>query len=252
MALAATVIGIMPDIRSRFPAEESKWSRFIVGLKPESLVPEMPKLYSAEERSFMTGKGIPERLTALQQEQQNMKQYFYLAPFDGTIAEVCKQPGDVLKKGEKAALLTTGKGFVMTATIPGENWVEGFSYHLLDSSRIAIGRASTHQSSPVDQNGNAHLRYAFQPNKEHHNRLAHNMPVSFFVHYSIPISGGFPLSALDGDRVQVIKKGRLETRQVTIVRKEADLVYISGLQSGDAVVVSFRHKTDPNTYYFPK
>lgn len=261
IALATVVVQAMPEIRSRFPQEESKWSRFIVGFKPENLVPEMPAFGSSEERAFIAEKNIPEKLNALQQEQDAMTGYFYLAPFDGYVLDVKKSPGSTLQKGTVVAQLAQNGPLQLHVEIPAkvytgsnEALVSTTEYPVKLSDGTVIGTRGPLLNAPQLWNKDrSAIRQVYAVNFTSRQPLKHGTRVTMSTSFRTDFSCiAVPAAAIDGNLVQVVRNGKLETRQVTIVGKEGDSVFVTGLKDGDAVAVAYRHRIDPKLCYFPE
>jgi|GEM_PF-7057554 len=115
--LANHVQILLPAVQKNFPAELDKWNAFLLALGPENLLPEFPQLNSKKEQEFAADQNLEAQHLGLMQMQNNMRQHFYLAPFDGSIAEIRVQPGQTVSSGQTIAVLSEKGKHTWTATI---------------------------------------------------------------------------------------------------------------------------------------
>jgi hypothetical protein len=261
MALAAQLIGMMPDIRNRFPDEETKWSGFILGLKPENLVPGLPAFGTPAERDFITAKGIPEKHRALQQEQDGMKRYFYLAPFDGYVVEMKTQPGNTIRSGTVVAQLAKAGPLQLQLDMPSMAYLSSNSRDFMSTSGLPVwlpngdtigicGELIHLPRYPGPDPSVIRSIHGIGLTTRSRLKPGTRIQMTGKSHHSYETV--LPATAIHSHFVQIVKNGKLETQRVMIDRKEGDSVFVSGVKNGDPVVVSFRRKTDRNVHYFAR
>jgi multidrug efflux pump subunit AcrA (membrane-fusion protein) len=153
--LAQRMQAQLPEIRKNFPAETPKWEAYVRALGPENLVPAFPSAFSLEEQDFLRLQDIPAQHVALQQLQDDMRQYFYLAPFDGSFSEISIVPGQSIEKGRTVALLSPKGKYLLTARFAAENinalkQNSTIDFHNAQGKIVASGKLNKISKDPTD------------------------------------------------------------------------------------------------------
>jgi membrane fusion protein, multidrug efflux system len=252
--LTTLVLQTLPEIEAAFPAEKNKWTRFMEELKPQFLLPELPKFASSKERYLITEKEILSTFYQLQQAEVKMAGYFYLAPFDGIVLSVSEHPGNVIVAGQRIATIGTEETFHISAKVP-RDYLETFGQrkeiHICLPNGDTAGMAQFVSRSTVMET--APTRYFFEARWIKVRKLYHGMPVRLAaLHHDYTKSCRVPASAVDRDLIQLVQDGKLVTRRITVIGKEGDTLFIRGLENGDAYAIHYNFKPDRSIKYYPK
>lgn len=244
--LATVLVQLLPEIEAQFPAEKNKWVRFMEELKPQFLLPELPRFTSSKERYFITEKGILTAFYALQQAEVKMTHYFYLAPFDGTVLSVSRQPGNIISAHQAVAQIGIANDVRISAYVSEETVFGNRKtiYACLPGGdtigKVVFRFRQAYNGSP------ARCTFDLEPYRKR--TFVHGMSLILkTTGRSTVKSCSIPVSALDRDLVQVVKNGRLQTRRITIVGRKDDSVFVTGLANGEAVALEYRFKIGPDT-----
>jgi membrane fusion protein (multidrug efflux system) len=252
--LATLILQTLPEIEAAFPDEKNKWVRFMEELKPQFLLPELPKFSSSKERYLITEKGILSTFYQLQHSEVAMTRHFYLAPFDGIVLSVSEYPGNVVAPRQRIAKIGTENTFHIMAKVP-RDYLETFGLrkevHICLPNGDTAGKARFVSRSTVMET--SPTRYYFEAEWEKARKLYHGMPVRLAaIHRDYTKSCRVPVSAVDGDLIQLVQNGKLITRRIDVIGREGDTLFISGLENGDAYAVHYLFHPDPSVKYYPK
>lgn len=253
--LSTLLLQVMPDIEAQFPAEKNKWTRFLEELKPQFLLPELPRFASSKERYLMTERGVLPAFAQLQQSEVNMTKYFYLAPFDGVFLDAKEQPGNTILSGRRVARIASNGLLHITAPVPG-NQLRAFGQeqlvHFCSPGGDTMGLAHFHHRSNIIDSQTRTMYHSFDLELHSSRRIFPGMPVKLVTQDQSPVkSCKVPAAALDGDLVQLVNNGQLQTRRITVLGRETDSILVEGLNDGDAVALSYNYHPDPRVKYYP-
>jgi hypothetical protein len=93
----------------------TKWDDFKLKLDIQKALPEFPDIFLGEEMEIIRQSSIPRNYVKSQQIEQQIKQCFYLAPFDGQIWTVNKKFGESINKGEVIAKIIEQKNIQISS-----------------------------------------------------------------------------------------------------------------------------------------
>jgi hypothetical protein len=247
-SLSVLLLGLMPEIDAQFPAEKNKWVRFMEELKPQFLLPELPRFQSSKERYLVTEKGILTAFYALQQAEANMADYFYLAPFDGIVLSVSKHPGSIVAAYQTVARIGVSDRFFIRGAIGEEAaFGKGKTVYACLSNGDTIGKAAFAFRLVTKDDS---TRFLFKPELYGRRRLTHGMPVVLKTTAgSVVKSTRVPASAVDGDFVRVLRNGKVYNRRIAVIGRENDSLFISGLSDGEAFLTGYVYHPDARAFY---
>ncbi len=93
---------MMPDIKSDFPGEFSKWKSFLDKIEIDSPLPEMPSVSGEKEKYFIAGRNILKLYYNIKNQELRLEKHEIKAPFDGVVIQSMAEPGTFLRVGMKA------------------------------------------------------------------------------------------------------------------------------------------------------
>ena len=250
--LATRLVQLMPEIETQFPSEKNNWVRFMEELKPQYLTPELPGFKTSKERYLFTEKGCLTEYYRLQEMEVNMANYFYIAPFDGTVIAISEQPENQLKAGEIVARIAKKEALCVKSDID-VNLLNTFvkqSPLVCTIQGDTIGKVVFKSRNGLINERTEKMRYRFSLELFRKRPVFHGMKVQLVIPKAQQTTvAKVPLNALKGESVQVYKNGRLIEKQVRIVKSDSNSAFVSGLRSGEKMVVPFQQSVDPEAIY---
>lgn len=106
----------LPDIRLDYPDSYADWKNFFDKIDVEKAMPELPTPKNSKEKTFVASRNIIGEYYTIKAEEERLKKYTVVAPFDGTITDVFAEPGAVVNPGTK--LLSIIKGDDLEIEVP--------------------------------------------------------------------------------------------------------------------------------------
>lgn len=250
--LATRLVQLMPEIETQFPAEKNKWVRFMEELKPQFLTPELPAFKTSKERYLFTEKGCLTDYYRLQEMETNMANYFYIAPFNGTVIAIAEQPENQLKAGKIIAHIAKEEALRVKGAIE-TNLLHTFvkqSPLVCTVQGDTIGTAIYKSRNGFINGKTEKMRYWFDLKLFRKRPVFHGMKVQLVIPKSNRTTGTkVPLSALKGEAVQVFRNGKLEEKSVLIIQRDSNAAFVSGLKPSEKIVVHFQQSVDPKAVY---
>ena len=89
----------LPDIKIDYSDEFNKWERFFNSIKVNAALPKFPNFNTTKEKNFIVSRSILSEYYSIQSDQERLKKYMILAPFNGTIIEAFTDEGAVVNPG---------------------------------------------------------------------------------------------------------------------------------------------------------
>jgi membrane fusion protein, multidrug efflux system len=239
--LSNLIIGAMPDIELDFPSEKNKWMQFLDQLGPERRLPELPAMRNAREKMFITSKGILSEYYAIRSQESRMEKYYYVAPFSGTVLEVYAEPGSIVNPGGKIARVArTGemevKVPISLATI--KKFKEIGAAAFTDASGKQVGKGKIIRISDVinqkTQSVDVYYSISAVDNEMIYNGQFVNVAIDQMAAQE---SFAIPRAAVKDNKVNILVKNKLVSRQILVVGNKPDTLFVSGLNNGEQVLL---------------
>lgn len=251
--LASQVVRLLPRIETEFPAEKNKWVRFLEELKPQFLVPALPAFKTSGERYLFMESGCADTYSRLQELEVNMTNYFYVAPYDGTIVELYAEDGTQLEKGKPVARIARKMPFQIKARVSAD--VDGaFRNQTVQVKSIQgdlIGTATFQgKASSVNTDGTIHYRFSYQPDRQR--PLFHGLKVQLISTKGKRIQlTEIPSTAIRNGFAQILSHKSLIEKPVTVFYNSAGKVAVTGIPCGAVCVQEYVSNPQHQGRYVP-
>ena len=115
----ALLSAIMPDIQLDFKSEYVKWDKFLSKINFKNPLPEFPEMNTKKEKNYIISRSILTEYLAIRSDEEKLKKYTVLAPFDGVITKSYSDIGgnvnpgspivDFIRKNEMEIELTVNR-----------------------------------------------------------------------------------------------------------------------------------------------
>ena len=237
----------LPDFKIDFGEAYPTWQAYFESIEIDQPLPELPGIDSNKLKTFLATKNILRDYYSIKGAEENLRKYYFYAPYDGSIATVNLETGTVVNPG--ATIATIIRTDQLELEIPMEvsniRWVqEGSQVEVTseDGSRSWSGTVTriADYVDPSSQSINVYVNVEAEPNSGLYDGL--------YLRAIIPGSRlenamEIPRRVLvNDDEVFVVEKGMLKTRKVNVQKVNQDQVLISpveanGLNQGDSLVV---------------
>lgn len=238
---SSMVLSIMPDVELDFPAEKNKWNQFLSKINNTDILPQIPPFSSNKEKMFFTSKGIITEFYNLRGIETRMNKYYYLAPFNGTVSEVYAEPGTIINPGTRIAkIVKTGDYEVkVPISIKNLNFFKKETFaNFYDSQDNYIGKGKILRISDIvnqkTQSADVYYTIQFDNNSTIYNGMFLTVSISKTSEQENVI---VPRVAIENNNVQVLKNGKAIEKDIQVVGKKPDSLYVSNLNDGEQIIL---------------
>ncbi|MBX7095392.1 MAG: efflux RND transporter periplasmic adaptor subunit [Flavobacteriales bacterium] len=120
------ISNVLPDLKLDYPESYNEWKNFFDKIEISSPLPELPVVKSSREKSFLASKNIFGEYYGIRSDEERLKKYVVVAPFDGTITDVFSEPGAVVNPGTKLLSLIKSDDLEIEVPIDVKNigWIK--------------------------------------------------------------------------------------------------------------------------------
>ncbi len=236
------VASTLADIKVDFSDNFSKWSTFLDNIDLDANLPELPEIKSSKEKTFLASRNVLGEYFNIKGDEERLKKYNVIAPFNGSIVDVTSEIGGIVNPGTPIATIIKTVGLevaipVNTSDISlikiGNN-AELFSQDKTISfsgkvSRIAQNINSNTQSIDVFINIESNDKA----------KLFNGMYLEASIYAgNVYEADEIPRRALLNDgRVFVVQDSILLKKELTIIKKNKNSVIVKNLLDNDLVVI---------------
>lgn len=158
-AFKASIVSVMAIVKLDFKDSFNAWNEYLVQLDPEKPLQNLPEYASQKESLYFISNGIEELYYKIKSQEELLKKYTLLAPFDGFLSEVDIKEGALLNAGQRVATFIGSKQFDIVADIKKDHlkWIRINDILVLENGKKA---RITRLSNLVDQNTQTVRLYA--------------------------------------------------------------------------------------------
>ena len=231
---------VLPDLKIDYPEEYNKWKDFFNAIDVHSSLPKLPEILSEKEQVFMSSKGVLSEYYSIRNQEINLSRYKIYAPFDGAFNNIQRQPGAVANTGVTLATILRTDRLEMMVPVPPEDakWIEpGISVAITgENNHTASGSVSRIADFVDEKTQTVKVYVKYIPKGKQAFKIGEFAVATFGIDKQIKGVKIPRETLIDGEKVYVVKNGRLRLQKVNIERKLNDHLIISGLDDGTLVV----------------
>ncbi len=115
--LIALVSATIPDIQLDFKSEHMKWEEFLSAINFNDPLPEFPKMNSTQEKNYIISRSILAEYLSIRSDEERLKKYNVLAPFDGIITKSYSDIGGNVNPGSPIVDFIRKNGMEIELTV---------------------------------------------------------------------------------------------------------------------------------------
>lgn len=236
-----TMAGLLPDIRVDYPNRYQSFYKFFNSINIEKDLPALPDFNNDKIKIFLASRNVLTDYYSIKKDELKLKRHIIKAPFDGSILSVSMEVGAYTNTGGKLAkIIRTDK---LELEVPVESskseWInkgDKVSVSLKNSGKKWEGIV-TRKSGFVDDATQS--RAVFVEVKKSGDELLYGQYlIAEFAGKGIENSMKIPRNAVfNYDQVFVVKDGKLQLRNIKILKRNEKSVIFRGIEEGISVVV---------------
>lgn len=240
-AFSSLITTILPDIQLDYTSEFEKWENFLYSLDPLQELPPLPKTASKKEKLFIASRNIPTEYYNIKASENQLDNYFYLAPFDGTIVNSFAEPGSMASPGMRLATIAKTVDFEVKAPISiaqMELFKNAKSIQFTDPKGELVGTGKLLRTSEVINQQTQSIDAYFSLNADKNYPVFQGMFLNLVLDVeTMENSIVLPENAVVNAQVQILKDSLIQTRTVSIINRKVDSVYVTGLTNGEFILL---------------
>lgn len=248
--LANLIIGALPDVEIDYPKEKSKWMKFYESISTSDLMPKLPSFSSTKEQMFFTSRQITSEYYNIKSLEARMEKYYYLAPFDGTITEIYAEPGTLAGPGVRIAKITKTGDFEVKVPISMDNihlFKAESQASFKNSAGKIVGKGKIIRISDVVNQKTQSIDVYYSIQKTSDEAIYNGMFLTVEIKRKSEVSSfTIPRMAMEEEKVQVLEKGKIIEREVQIVGRKPDSLFVTGLENGEKILLERSDATGKN------
>lgn len=242
---------VLPEIKVDFPEEYRVWQDYFDNCKFETRLDSLPSTDNPKIKLFMSRFNVFKLYFSVRDLEIKLDKHYFYAPFDGSIVSADMRIGSTARNGSLLGEIISLENLEIELPVPAKDiaWIDRRAGVTMTSAEME-GRWTgkiVRIGSDVDLRTQAVPVYVSIDNGEKVSLLN-----GVFMEANIPgrtIADAFavPPKAIYADRyVYVIVDGKLEARDVKIIRRETNRVFIDGgVNNGDTLVVEIMQGVVP-------
>lgn len=211
-----------------------KWETFTAQLKPEKRLPKFPTFKTKTEENLLLENNLFVQYDEVQKLEQEIEQYFYLAPFDGTVVSMNAKIGNRVKPSQRVVQIAKKGDYKLVARVDASQTNQMKSSEVVNASKEVIGRATFLKSKKI---GNQkEWSFSIKMNKGVQAEIGEVL----YLKTSLKNQKAFylPASAVKNDSVQVWENGMKKKKHILVLKEEENRCLVAGLTDGEVVLLS--------------
>jgi len=234
---------ILPDFKIDFKNNYQSWRDYFEIIDLNKDLPPLPEIKSTKEKTFLASKNILTEYYAIKSLEENLKKYYFYAPYNGSITAVNIEVGSVVNPGNNiASIIRTNQ---LELKVPCK--IEDISF-VQEGSKVKVISESDESISwegIVVRKGD----YVDQTNQSINvfikidNGLVNDIYDGLFLKAiipgrAIPNAMTIPRNILrNKNEVFIEQDGLLKSKKVVIHKIDKDSAVVSGIKEGQSLVV---------------
>lgn len=233
------ITSTLPDLKSDYPQAYNKWKNYVMEVDINQRLPAMPVANDAQEKFYLSGKGIYSNFYNIQSLEEKFEKYTILAPYNGIVTLSKVESGQAVRPGTQMGVFINPTKYDLEITMP-----------LGATSDIKVGTMATLTSSEIQgkwsgeviriggnidelsQSVKIFIRTAGENLKEGMFLTAHIQLAPFENAISLPRK-----MINDNNEVFTIENGKLKLQKVEVLIRQGDMAIVKGL-SADTPILS--------------
>jgi membrane fusion protein (multidrug efflux system) len=233
--------GALADVKIDYPESYDKWLAFFNNLDVEKTFPELPKMESSQEKTFLASRNILGEYYTIKKDEIRLSKYSVYAPFNGYYAQVMQQEGAFAGMGTPIATLSQDSDLEVIIPIENNNArivQEGMRVHLLHKSD---GKQWDGTIKRIEQQINANTQsinvYAVPLKKSEELLAGMYLETTIFAGMKDNCMKIPRKAMVNEQEILVVRDSVLRVQHVVVILEGEDHSLVAGVKDGELVVV---------------
>ena len=232
------ISSILSDVSIDLPDQYNKWEKYLGSIEIKSTLPELPKLTSTKEQTFIESKSIISQHRLIKIDEERLKKYIFKAPFDGSITNTYSDIGAVITPGRSVIDIIKNEDLEIEIQV---NTSEIEDIHIGDEIKLhhetdTIIAVIVRKGNIV--NRNTENISVFAKINEGHN-LYRGMSLSVSINsYAEHESVSIPERALFGNNeIYIVEDGKLRKKSIVKLSSNHNKLNIIGIKDSTVIII---------------
>lgn len=249
--LMTALANVLPEIKVDFPGEYPLWQEYFNALQFDRPIEPLPDTENARIKLFLSRFNVYTLYFSVRDLEILLDKHYFYASFDGSIVSTALRVGSTARAGTHLGNIINLEQLEVSVPVEANDiqWIDRSRPVTFTSSEISgewTGRVAR-VGSDIDERSQTVDVYMTIDNG-----VATPLLNGAFLRASLPgqnVKMGFAIApkAVYEDRyVYVIVDGKLDRREVTILRREANRIILNGgVKNGDTLVTEIMQGVAP-------
>jgi len=230
----------LPDIKIDFPENYDKWLQFFQAIKISENIPELVDFSSDKEKTFLASRNILNDYYLIKSAEIRLGKYSIYAPFSGSFTDVYFEVGSIANPGGRIATIIQTDKLELEIPVKVEN-IEflkiGDNVNIESNNHIIRGKILRIADFVSPETQSVSVFIALYPNDD--SMLFEGMYLhANFKGKMLNDVMEMPRNAvLNDNQVFVVEKGKLNQKEIKVLKVNEKTLLFSGLNEGDELVV---------------
>ncbi len=237
-----SLANLLPEIGFDFPEHEENFKIFFSSVDIDKSLPPLPEIMDEKMKIFLSSRNILSDYYSIKKDELQLDRYTVRAPFNGTYSDVYMEAGAYANTGNKIAhAICTDE---MELEIPLERFNAKWAHigdKVIVSSKLRKQEWTgtiIRKSQFVDKNTQSQSVFVKVKNHTDPPILVGEYLKVHFPGQKIPNAMEIPRNAVfNSDEVFVVVDGRLQKRNINIIKKNESTLIFNGLDEGEFLVI---------------
>jgi membrane fusion protein, multidrug efflux system len=240
-AFTNLITSALPDLKVDYPSAYPKWEKFLTEIDAVKALPPLPSINDKREKLFINSRNIPSEYYSIKASETQLDNYFYLAPFDGTVIASYTEPGAMVTPGMRLATIARTTNYEIKAPIPTRQLSlfqqsDMITFKNPDGQKIGIGKFLRFSEAINQQTQSVDAYFSFQalPNTTILQGMFVNLESNTEIQNKSVL---IPENAVRNNMVQVLKDSLIHQQIVEVISRKTDSVFVRGLHDGSLLIL---------------
>lgn len=242
---------VLPEIKVDFPDEFQKWQDYFDNCEFENSLQSLPEIGNPKIKLFLSRFNVFKLYFSARDLEIRVEKHYFYAPFDGSIVSADLRVGSTARNGSLLGEIISLESLEIKLPVPAADisWIDDRAPVTLTSAEIerSWNGKIVRIGSNIDDRTQTVQVYVAVDGGDNIDLLSGGFLEADIPGRSIDNAFALPPKAIYNDRyVYVIVDGKLEARDIVILRREANRVLIDGgVENGDVLVVEIMQGVAP-------
>lgn len=236
------IASILPDLKVDYASSFPAWQTYFNNIKTDSPLPELPGLSDIKEKTFLATKNILSEYYSIRGLEENLRKYYMIAPYSGSISAVNIETGTYVNPGTNIGRILRTDAFEIKVPVEARDiqFVElGKKVQVIigeDDKNPLTARVvrMTDYIDPTTQTFHVYVSVQNDQMKALYDGLYLKVVIpGKVVDNAIEVPRGI---VRNKNEVFIYNDGVLSARNVSVVKSSQNNYLITGLREGDSLV----------------